>query len=307
MKSVYSAILLFVLAAGMAAADSPKSSDEFWDGDKDAHFGNVFNWRHGMHSLFSNQVPYISVDYGFAQSSIHEDAFAGSISDGGLISLKFGHKSIRTENKEVGIHSLHDSYVFLERLDKELYKKDNSNTKIDASIWGGGLGWRNGYGYRIASNGFLMFTHADEFSWTRTDFKNKQNLGQFDTISRAYLDVLSDGIRFGNAFEAGIELQPIRNLSFNFAFRREAIMPRMMFWYWCLNYGIEQAAQGIVHSFTNEIMKSSPAVAPVVQFVLSNAMAYGMYELRKKNMNWPTSTAPAFVIDNYKLGLSFNF
>lgn len=307
MKSVYSAILLLVLAVGAAFADGQKSSDDFWDGDKDAHFGNIFNWQHGMHSLFSHHTPYISVDYGFAKSSIHEDAFAGSISDCGVISLKFGHKNTKVLNKEAGILSLYDNYMFLERLDKELYKKDNSNTKIDASIWGGGLGWRNGYGYRIASDGFIMLTHADEFSWSRTDFKNKQNLSQFDTTSREYLDVLADGIRFGNAFEAGLELQPIKNLSFKFSFRREAIMPRMMFWYWCLNYGIEQTAQGIVHSFTHEVMKNSPAAAPIVQFVLSNAMAYGMYELRKKNMNWPTTTVPAFVIDSYKIGLSFNF
>lgn len=307
MKSVYAAILILVFATCSAAAGSPQSSDEFWDGDKDAHFGNIFNWQHGMHSLFSNQVPYIEVDYGFAKSSIHEDAFAGNISDAGLVSLKFGHKQIKSKNKEIGICSIHDNYLFLERMDKELYKKESSTTKIDASIWGGGLGWRNGFGYKIATDGYLMFTHSDEFSWSRTEFKNKQNLPQFDAASREYLDVVSDGIRFGNAFEAGIELQPIKNLSLNFAFRREAIMPRMMFWYWCLNYGIEQTAQGIVSSFTNEIMKGSPAVAPVVNFLLSNAVAYGMYELRKKNMNWPTTTVPSFVIDNYKLGLSFNF
>ena len=122
-----------------------------------------------------------------------------------------------------------------------------------------------------------------------------------------YIDIVGDGVRFGNGFEAGIEFSPIENVSLNFGFQSEAIFPRHMFWYWCLNYGIESAAQGLVDAFTNKVMKKSPTVTPIVSFILKNAVSYGFYELKKKNMNWPTNTVPAFMIESYKVGLSFNF
>ena len=62
-----------------------------------------------------------------------------------------------------------------------------------------------------------------------------------------------------------------------------------------------------VKFFINKIFKSSPAAGPVVNFLLKNALAYGIYELRQDEMNWPFPSAPPIALDNVKFGVTLTF
>ena len=56
-----------------------------------------------------------------------------------------------------------------------------------------------------------------------------------------------------------------------------------------------------------EIFESSPQAGPIVNFLLKNALAYGIYELRQSDMNWPFTTTPPLSFDTFRLGATFTF
>jgi hypothetical protein len=63
----------------------------------------------------------------------------------------------------------------------------------------------------------------------------------------------------------------------------------------------------LLDTFINEVFKSSPAAGPIVNFVLKNALAYGIYELRQEKMNWPFSSEAPLAFDQFKVGVTFIF
>ena len=62
-----------------------------------------------------------------------------------------------------------------------------------------------------------------------------------------------------------------------------------------------------IYLLINKIFKSSPAAGPVVNFLLKNALAYGIYELRKDKMNWPFKSEAPITYDQFKFGVTFVF
>ena len=46
---------------------------------------------------------------------------------------------------------------------------------------------------------------------------------------------------------------------------------------------------------------------PSLSFVLQNALNYGFYELRQKNMNWPIETVAPLAFDSFNIGISLSF
>jgi hypothetical protein len=70
---------------------------------------------------------------------------------------------------------------------------------------------------------------------------------------------------------------------------------------------IETVGQTAIDGFIHAIMKSSPTAGPIINFVLKNALAYGLYELRRENMNWPFNSAEPLLFDSFKAGFTFTF
>ena len=90
-------------------------------------------------------------------------------------------------------------------------------------------------------------------------------------------------------------------------YERSIVFERHLFWKWAGSALIEAAAQGLLDEFINKIFKSSPAAGPVVNFLLKNALAYGIYELRQDEMNWPFPSSPPLAYDQFKVGMTFVF
>jgi hypothetical protein len=90
-------------------------------------------------------------------------------------------------------------------------------------------------------------------------------------------------------------------------YERSIVFQRHLFWKWAGSAVMETAAQGLLDGFINKIFCSSPAAGPIVNFVLKNALAYGIYELRKDKMNWPFNSEAPFTYDQFKFGMTFVF
>ena len=59
--------------------------------------------------------------------------------------------------------------------------------------------------------------------------------------------------------------------------------------------------------FVNEVMDSTPAAAPIINFLLKNGFAYGVYLLEREKMNWPFETETPLTMETFKVGLTFTF
>ncbi|MGA2668527.1 MAG: hypothetical protein ABSF32_06365 [Ignavibacteria bacterium] len=103
-----------------------------------------------------------------------------------------------------------------------------------------------------------------------------------------------------------IPIQGIVNIQVQFD--RTLVFPHHLVWKNIGSAIIEAAVQSAADGFVHGIFKSSsPAVAPVINFIFKNGIALAMYELRREKMNWPFESAPPMVFDSFKAGFSFKF
>ena len=94
---------------------------------------------------------------------------------------------------------------------------------------------------------------------------------------------------------------------FDAGYERSIVFQRHLFWKWAGSAIIEAAAQGLLDGFISEVFESTPAAGPIVNFLLKNALAYGIYELRQDKMNWPFSSEAPIAYDQFKFGVTFVF
>ena len=120
-------------------------------------------------------------------------------------------------------------------------------------------------------------------------------------------DRYNESFRFGTSNEAGIRIKPIENLILDAAYERSVVFERHLFWKWAGSAIIETAAQGLIDGFINEVFESSPAAGPIVNFLLKNGLAYGLYELRQEKMNWPFNSEAPLSYDQFKFGVTVVF
>jgi hypothetical protein len=149
----------------------------------------------------------------------------------------------------------------------------------------------------------LTLYHTNGIGWTKVDFRDSAKT----TKDKARQNYFGDVFRFGNFWEGGIKFQFYKSIGLSASFERSLVYPRHLFWYWSASMIIESAGQGAIDAFVKAIMKSSPYAGPVTSFILKNGLSFGLYELRRKNMNWPIQTDAPLVYDNAKIGLSFTF
>ncbi|MGA2296828.1 MAG: hypothetical protein ABSG15_04680 [FCB group bacterium] len=284
-----------------AQTDSTKNlvdDDDYW-----FVFDNKENQKGmtiSMKTYFEN--PTIDLDYGFGSPSMYKNVFTGNFANINSGEIDLGFTNTRLKKYEKGnVLKYYFSYVFLSNLTSDLRSKSDSGIKTNT--WRFGFSSRDGYGYQLGENSNIVLYRSKGFSWTKFDFK--------DTLANAYgnhiVDTYGETFRFGETFQAGIKVKLFSPLSLGAGYERTIITPRFLFWSWLGSTAIFEIGDGILSHFSRQIIKASPAAGPIVNFFLMNAYSYGIYELQKKNMNWPFRTAPPLMYDNFKVGLNFEF
>lgn len=268
--------------------------DEEWDWDWEWEDVDEFiGWE--------EKKPSISLHYGFSEVSRKdiEAAFA----DNSLIELKLGY----TTSKEIVYADLVNEhryrYLFITRNSTKIAGNSGADSNIESDNWRFGFARSSGYGYVIGDTEAIVPYFTWSLDWTRMDFT-------YDSLSandKRVVDLYDGTFRFGNSNETGLRIKAIPLISFEAGYERSIVFERHLFFKWFTGSLIELTAHGLLDVFINEIMKSSPAAGPVVFLILKSALGYGLYELRQNNMNWPFSTAPPLIFDNFKFGITFTF
>lgn len=274
--------------------DKDDEEEFFWD-----RWGKSkwFNWK-----LHGN--PFIELNYGLSQ--IKHNSMDIKFNDIGLAEAKFGYRDLN-EGEEDFLLDMDEEYLNIALIKKDFTSASQSITKWNAEFLRFGLGSTGAIGYKTGALGILPY-YGSSFNWT-----SLQKIGYEGVRPAIYtkddekLAYIGDSFRFGRTIEGGVKFEVASTISLNAGYEASVIFQRHLFWYWAGSAIIEEAGMGIVDHFIHKIERSSPAAAPIVNFILKNAYAYGFYLLKKDRMNWPFETESPMTIESFKVGVTFSF
>lgn len=268
--------------------------DSNWSWDDDDFMGFEFNGRPTMELLYlSSEMGLKSIGTKFNQA--------------GAAGVRLGYSSLR--EYEEYIIRYKNGFIFLSNFSDDFRSKEAEAGKLKADVWRFGFGSMTGYGYKFGSSAIIPY-QTNSFDWTRLDFSRPATMDlNNDALTRENetLNLFDESFRFGSMTEAGIRFQVIPLLNFNVGFERSLVYPRFMVWKSLGSSVIEWIGLGATDAFVREVLDSSPAAGPIINFLLKNAVSFGMYQLRRDKMAWPFATAAPLTIDSWKFGVTFAF
>lgn len=295
-------LLLPSLTILNAQEDSIKTNDDWkwhweWDDWKDMDFDFGFKIN----------KPAISLQYGIADLKQDDLQNNSRLVDPNLIEIKLGYIKDKSTWATDNIIKHSYKFVYLSNESNKLAGKNADGAQVESDMWRFGFGGFKGYGYKIGENAAIIPYTGTTLNWTRIDFKYPNIQTLVPDSDDEILNQYDETFRFGTSAEGGIRIKPIENLILDAGYERSIVFQRHLFWKWAGSFIIEEAAQGMLDKFINEVFKSSPNAGPIVNFVLKNALAYGLYELRQTKMNWPFKSEAPMSYDQIKFGVTFVF
>jgi len=300
-------LIALVLLVGLGftkAQDDSTKTEKDWEW----HWDEMDDWEDWTVDFgFNKTRPAISLQYGLADLSRTD--IQSQFVDPNLLELKLGYIKDRNawETDYIIKHSY--NYLYLSNESNSLAGKEAVGTEIESDMWRFGFGNSSGYGYKLGENSAIIPYYSYSLNWSNIDFPNTDELRLIlvpdPDIEK--LNLYDESYRFGTSGEGGVRVKLIENLMIDAGYERSIVFQRHLFWKWAGSALIEAAAQGLLDGFINNIFKSSPAAGPVVNFLLKNALAYGIYELRQDQMNWPFPSEAPIAYDQFKFGMTFVF
>lgn len=254
-----------------------------------------------------NSRPFIELNYGI--STLRHENISIEFKNPGLAGIRIGYATIKKQ-KENDILEENESYIFASYLANDINFNAESGIKVNPDGWDFGLGNKDGFGYKLNNFAIIPYIQSSIF-WSniktalpdiRTfsgDFYNKQ--------TRDALSYYDGSFRFGTGSEAGIELKISQFISISGAYETAVIFPRHLFWKQLGSYFFENFSLVVADYFVEEVMKSTPAAGPIVNFFLKNGLSFAFYKLKQTKMNWPFASAAPLTYEAFKIGVKFTF
>lgn len=276
-------------------------------------FNKFRDWDDFRFNKFDDSRPFIEVNYGLGEPK-HKN-FNGNFGNVGLSELKLGYIN-KDETWEDYILETSESYFFGSRLSPNLSSENLEFSELDTDLWRFGAGFRDGFGYGTNSFAVIPY-HQWAFSWSRLDVDEIDDgkivppilPGIITEVNQDYeiLKRYDEAFRFGMLTEGGARIEFVDFISLNFGYETAVIFPRHLFWKHAGSFILEHAGLGLIGEFVDEIFESTPAAAPVVNFILKNGYSFAFYKLKQENMNWPFETETPLTYETFKFGVTFTF
>lgn len=257
-----------------------------------------------MDSYNDLKRPTIELEYGMNEAFYNKDAFGTEFNPNNRITGKIGFADYGETVAGSGLLKYSFNSLFGAQSLGDIDAIGDNQT-LNSRILSFGTHTSNGYGYIVSDNFQIILTHGTGLSWNSIDFSSQE--GIVDSAQMGTLDIVSDGIRFGETFESGIKIRLVENIGISASYSENLIMPRFLFWHWSLGKLIEGTTQGIASYFVDRVKTTSPTLVPILYFVVKNGISYGFHRLRENNMNWPSNTAAPLFQRNFNIGVNFIF
>jgi hypothetical protein len=250
---------------------------------------------------FRKTRPAISLQYGLA--NLNREGLQSKFVDPNLLEVKLGYVKDRVAWETDNIIRHKYNYLYLSNESNKLAGKDADGSEVESEMWRFGFGRLSGYGYKLGESAAVIPYYSYTMNWSNIDFGHAEFVNPDDEI----LDLYDKSFRFGTSSEGGVRIKIIDNLLIDAGYERSIVFQRHLFWKWAGSAVMEAAAQALLDGFISEVFESSPAAGPIVNFLLKNALAYGIYELRQDKMNWPFNSEAPIAYDQFKFGVTVVF
>ncbi len=251
------------------------------------------------------QHPTFSLQTGLSFPTLGSLQNLPDFNDLNSVGIRIGNTKIESMELKTGglVNEFSQNFLFLENYSSKWKIKDNNN--INTRMWR--FGWFNtdGYGYKLGERNFLMLTHSNSLNWSKMDVDNLAPTSDSADVNR--ISRFTEQFRFGTSFASGISFILARSVSLDVNYERSIVFPGHKFWYWLGSMSIELVSHALLDEFIEEVIHSSPSLAPIVNAILKGGLSFGIYELRKTNMNWPFKTEAPLFNDGVRIGLTFMF
>lgn len=295
-------MLSFALSLQVTAQDT--KSSEVTDSSKIKKDKDDFDDWNDYKNTFSEK-PTIQLIYSWNQGDYNKDIFSADFENINAAEVRIGWTKQKSLLENSNIHKFKYPYFFFNFMEKTLNSKEislnDSNKYITKNVQFG-FAEMKGYGYQFTPKSGLYLYHGGGISWNSINYENKP-----DSMNNSVLETYKGIMRFGQNFESGLKFQVYSPVSITASYNRSIVYPRHLFLQWAVGGLIEGIGQGIVDEFSKAVIKSSPKLGPIVNFVLKTGVSYGFYELRKTKMNWPFNSVSPLMYDSWKIGMSFEF
>lgn len=305
LTSLFLSILILPLSA------QEKDSTDNWDdwGNEESTGSDHPDHDYGFIQFhhFSGK-PTIEATYG--NSKIGIKSF-GKLSNRGFANvgsaeLKLSYSSL--DEFEDYIVRYKNRFFFVSNNTTDLISKKSTSGDLGSDMWRFGFGVQDGYGYKFGSSAVVPYT-SNSFMWSRVEWNLSGRTALSELLPEEFntLNLFNNSFRFGSMTEGGIKLQLVPLFTLNAGYERSVIFPRYLVWKQLGSLMIEAVAITMADGFTGEVLDSSPAAGPIVNFLLKNGISYAIYQLRREKMNWPFNSAEPLTYDTWKIGMTFTF
>ncbi|MCU7492169.1 MAG: hypothetical protein ACM3UR_02315 [Bacteroidota bacterium] len=305
-------ISLFLLAFVLPLSAQEKDSTDIWEdwGDEDNTECTTSHGRdYGFMQFHSfGGKPTIELTYGNSNVGIKSFGKLSQRDFANVGSAELRLSYSRLEDYDDYIVRYRNRFFFVSNNSTDLVSKKGTASDISSDLWRFGFGTQDGYGYKIGSSAIVPYT-SNSFVWSRVDWDLPEGgtLPGMTAEDQNRLDLFNNAFRFGSMTEGGVKLQIVPLFTLNAGYERSVIFPRYLVWKQLGSLAVEAAALGLADMFAGEVMDSSPAAGPIINFLLKSGVSYAVYQLRREKMNWPFNSAEPLTYDTWKIGMTFTF
>lgn len=242
--------------------------------------------------------PFLEASYGLSFPS--HRMFSGSFAPVGMAEAKLGYTDIQ---KWKGVLDLDEKFIYGSYMKSEysLVKPDPS--EVESEIVRFGTGARGGFGFPIWFLDIVPYS-LYSFDLTKATFSTPGVLAPADS---AILNRVEGAYRFGHSFEAGIQFRVFKSISALASFQGSVVFPRFVFPEWFGSYMLMAGSLILISNFSEDIVRSSPILGPVIYFVLRNGVAFAFYYALREQMNWPFPSETPLAMEAIRIGGSISF
>ncbi len=282
-----------ILLIGLSAATSYAQEDTLWPGAAHRHWDEFIGHR----------SPTLSLTYGRTNSSL--EGLVQPFFDPRSAEIRIGGLRSRATDESESIAEHRFDYLHLGVATNDLGGKVQEG-EIGFTVWRFGCAWEDGFGYKFGESHespTLNLLTSQGGQWT--SFSNVKGISS--SADSALMGMYKEGIRFGTRSAAVVRLRITPMLCVDASYERSVVYRRHKFWAWLGSAAVEGAGQWCIDRFVERILDSTPEAAPIVNFVLKNAVAYGVYELRTKDGNWPFASEAPMSNDTFMVGVTLIF
>ena len=243
--------------------------------------------------------PFVEGIYGIGEPK--HTKFTDSFSKFGLIEARVGYSEIKKYRKTMW--ELDERFAFGNYLSSDADFLEDKSGNIKSEAYRFGFGNRLGYGYKLGPVALIPY-NQNQFIWTKLMTTRPEDISLEDND---ILDRYEGTYRFGVSTEGGVKLEMFEFLSVVASYELAVVYPRVIFWPWLGSYVIMQTGLGVVSVFSEDIVKSSPLLGPIIYFLLKNGISYAFYTGLQDRMNWPFESETPLTMQSVKLGASIKF